>query len=722
MRLLIAVALLVSTAARADAPLPDKTQRLVELGRVWANVKFFHPTVATKDIDWDAALVAAIPKVEAATTVSQYKAAVQSMLATLGDPSTRVVDATPEKPAAAKPKQWLTWPSPTILELSLGPTISGPFDFAAMMQQGAQVVGEAAKAKAMIIDLRGAKAEALAFAMQPFEAVLPAFDDWPTARIIEHHGFRTQQGMTSGDYFSTFVTVGGKPPHPAPTAGPSHVVFVVDADTPIPAAAHALQAAGKGTIVASAKLRSVDIGDVVDVDLAGGAKAQIRISEPTWPAPIADVIAKDPLARAREVAKHPKAAPRAKKPLALPPLRVRDDADYATTPYPSRERRLLAGIRLWAVIDRLYPYRYLIRDWDAVLREMLPRLEQAADAEAYGRVLREMGARIGDGHVNVFPAKWDMKTRGIAPFETRLIEGKLAVIRVLDDATKLGIAVGDVIETIDGKPVAEKLAALRPVTTGSTDEARDQHAAQAAFGGDNGSTIKIGVRDARGKLREIAVTRKNDYAMALHAEPTGPHWKKLPGNIGYVDLRLLTVPEVDQMFTELGAMKALVFDMRGYPKGTAWAIAPRINTKQAKYGAQFLAPLVRGQNEATDVRERFFQDLPPGEGAPLYKGKIVMLIDDRAISQSEHTCLFFQEAAGVTFVGSPTAGANGDITVMRLPGGLRMSFTGQEVRHVDGKQLQRVGIQPHVVVRPTLAGIRAGKDEVLDRALAVIAK
>jgi hypothetical protein len=52
-----------------------------------------------------------------------------------------------------------------------------------------------------------------------------------------------------------------------------------------------------------------------------------------------------------------------------------------------------------------------------------------------------------------------------------------------------------------------------------------------------------------------------------------------------------------------------------------------------------------------------------------------------------------------------------------LPGGVRVMFTGHDVRHADGRQLQRVGILPHVEVRPTLAGLRAGRDEVLERAL-----
>ena len=177
------------------------------------------------------------------------------------------------------------------------------------------------------------------------------------------------------------------------------------------------------------------------------------------------------------------------------------------------------------------------------------------------------------------------------------------------------------------------------------------------------------------------------------------------------------------MLEELKDARALVFDMRGYPNGTAFSLAPRLNTRNAKYGAQFLMPLVIGSEDgAADRRLRFLQTfsaLPAG--ASIYRGKVVVLIDERAVSQAEHTCLFLHEAAGATFVGSPTHGANGDITVMRLPGGLRMQFTGQEVRHADGKQLQKIGIQPDVAVRPTIAGMRAGKDELLDRALGWLA-
>jgi C-terminal processing protease CtpA/Prc len=94
-----------------------------------------------------------------------------------------------------------------------------------------------------------------------------------------------------------------------------------------------------------------------------------------------------------------------------------------------------------------------------------------------------------------------------------------------------------------------------------------------------------------------------------------------------------------------------------------------------------------------------------------------MLIDERAISQAEHSGLFLKAANGTRFVGSPTNGSNGDITGLFLPGDIQVSFTGQGVRFPDGTQLQRVGLVPDVLVRPTVRGIRSGRDEVLERAV-----
>jgi hypothetical protein len=72
MRALVAIAMLAGVAAAE--PMPDRTARVVGAARVWAKAKFFHPYLAYKDLDWDAAFVKALPKIEAAATIDQYSA------------------------------------------------------------------------------------------------------------------------------------------------------------------------------------------------------------------------------------------------------------------------------------------------------------------------------------------------------------------------------------------------------------------------------------------------------------------------------------------------------------------------------------------------------------------------------------------------------------------------------------------------------------------------
>jgi len=49
-----------------------------------------------------------------------------------------------------------------------------------------------------------------------------------------------------------------------------------------------------------------------------------------------------------------------------------------------------------------------------------------------------------------------------------------------------------------------------------------------------------------------------------------------------------------------------------------------------------------------------------------------------------------------------------------LPGNLEGMISGIGVFYPDGTPTQRVGIVPDLTVRPTIEGIRAGRDEVLE--------
>jgi C-terminal processing protease CtpA/Prc len=122
------------------------------------------------------------------------------------------------------------------------------------------------------------------------------------------------------------------------------------------------------------------------------------------------------------------------------------------------------------------------------------------------------------------------------------------------------------------------------------------------------------------------------------------------------------------------------------------------------------------------VQSEIFEQHLPVTGKPNYHGKTVLLIDGRAGSQWEHNGLIYKTANGTVFIGSPTQGVDGAVAAFPAPGGIVIYFSGQDVRWPDGRQLQRVGLAPDIEAHPTIEGIRAGRDEVLDRALAYIEK
>jgi C-terminal processing protease CtpA/Prc len=678
-----------------------------------------------RDIDWDAALVAAIPKIEAARTVAEYRQTVEAMFARLGDRSTRVV-LKRSTSSLTPPAEWLTRPDPAVVAVDLRAFTAGvAFDSTGTWRKAEQVSRAVADAKVLIVDLRGAprgsadgwRNEA---SLNKLQEVLPAATIQPLIRTIEHQGFRSQESWGSGGYYSTFVATSRPPNRQADKGdkGPGQVVFLVDAETVIPPVVWGLRASGRASVVAVGG-PIPPAGNRIEVDLGAGLAARIRVGEVLVPGgTAADVTVAEAEAPARVVAIARRLAarpPRARREHHWPeaPAFVpRDDPDYAESPYPSRELRMLAAIKAWVVIDRFSPYRYLIADWDSALKRALPAVAAAPDGEAYLRAMGELAAATGDGHVSV----WRNLARPLlpAPLEVRLVEGRPVVVALRGAAAAQlsGIRVGDEIVRLDGRPVADWMATLTPVVSGSTAEARAQRVVGRMLDGVAGTSVEVEVIGADGGRRRTRLARNTPSSPR-----PGPHYRRIGADIGYADLTELTVDEVAPMFVEFAATRGLILDMRGYPNGTAWAIAPHINVRKARHGAMFLRPVVAPSAGGLDRPAfRFFQTLPTAD-VPLYRGTIVVLIDDRAISQAEHSCLFFKEAAPVVFIGSPTHGANGDVTVLRLPGGLRMTFTGQEVRHVDGAQLQQVGIRPHILIRPTLAGVRAGRDEVLERAL-----
>ena len=105
-----------------------------------------------------------------------------------------------------------------------------------------------------------------------------------------------------------------------------------------------------------------------------------------------------------------------------------------------------------------------------------------------------------------------------------------------------------------------------------------------------------------------------------------------------------------------------------------------------------------------------------------YQGKVVVSLNELSQSQAEYTAMAFQAGENTTIIGSTSAGADGNISAIMLPGGLRTIISGIGVYYPNGEETQRIGIVPDIKLEPTIKGIRNGKDELLEKAIQVILK
>jgi C-terminal processing protease CtpA/Prc len=378
----------------------------------------------------------------------------------------------------------------------------------------------------------------------------------------------------------------------------------------------------------------------------------------------------------------------------------------------------MAAARIWGVFQYFHPYKYLYgEDWDAVLAEFLPKMAAVKDKREYNLAVAEMVTHTHDTHCYIYSPELMSYQGSPSPVEVRWIEEQPVVTRLVDSSLEQVVHPGDVVTKISGEPVQKRIDELSRYLTVSNENSRHMRVMSLLLSGPANTTSLVVFRGPDGVEREAAL--KHDFAFIKQLVPSrmGESYRLLNPKVGYVDLDKLTNAQVDAMFDEFQGTAAIIMDMRGYPQGTAWSIAPRLAIQPGAVNAQFRTNIVATGGEGGGMRSEIEEQRIPISVKPRYKGKTILLIDDRAMSQSEHSGLMYKIANDTVFIGSGTAGANGDVTAFPAPGGIRVNFSGHDVRWPDGRQLQRVGLIPDIEVKPTIAGIRSGRDEVLERAL-----
>ena len=409
------------------------------------------------------------------------------------------------------------------------------------------------------------------------------------------------------------------------------------------------------------------------------------------------------------------------------------DNEFELVVDPSEPFRLLALARYWNIINYFYVYKDVIGSpWDSILFAFVPRLAQSGEAKEYHHLIKELCNSINDSH-SVTTSPLEKTKYYYVPFMLSYVERKVvisdtsSIISNTDSIfTALGLHKGDFITKINGKEVETLLNDLLMYEPHSNLSSGLRNVCYRLLSWNEGDTLIFTVNNGRSLHDVIIPLTKLDYGFGKKVQhPIA--WKILDSNIGFVDMGKLDPKSVKQMLVELQYTKAVIFDVRNYPHGAFMNILNSLTTSHDFFYAtrpDFSHPgyILKdtseskiGMPDSTDIQSNIRV-----RRLPHYKMTPIILVNEMTQSHAEFTVMALQTIPNAKTFGSQTAGADGDVSTMQLPGGIKTTFSGIGIFYPDGTPTQRVGIKIDYEVKPTIKGIREGRDEVLERAIKYI--
>lgn len=394
---------------------------------------------------------------------------------------------------------------------------------------------------------------------------------------------------------------------------------------------------------------------------------------------------------------------------------------YAKLEYPDVGYRLLALYRYWNMIQYFCPNRALSNDdWERVLANFIPLMIQVKDKFDYVNTLARLISKLGDSHAFLMSNIYDLSLgKYRLPFQAKFIEDKLVVTDYYKDtlAVKNNVKVGDMIMAIDGVDVDSIVNEYAPLVPASNRETllRDIIGRYVLRRKSQNAQLTI-IRNSHilPIFQEAVETEHLDaYTMDIDRDGGRAPYRLLKKDIGYIycaHFKAASMPDIKLLFKDT---KGIVIDMRGYPSDDmTHSLAAFLKNSPSGFIKFTIGSITKpGQFIYTPSIESGV------DNPDHYPGKVAVLVDEWTQSNAEFVTMSLQSRANTKVIGSSSAGADGNISEIQLPGGFVTYISGIGVYYPDGTNAQRQGVKIDQVVKPTISGIKKNRDDVLAAAI-----
>lgn len=385
----------------------------------------------------------------------------------------------------------------------------------------------------------------------------------------------------------------------------------------------------------------------------------------------------------------------------------------------TQEERILGFATVWSTAKYNFAYWDQLPGeewWDAQFATYLPQVIAATDDADYWQLMQRFGCLLADGHTGVYLPAYLRQGQAQPPVRIAAIEGQAVV---MDEGE---LPRGSIILTVDGAPAAAVRARMQETLQSSTTQSSAQLSAEYILRGPADSEVDVVVQLPDGDTRTCTLRRAEGLPARL---PFVAH--DLGGGIWHVELNTYaTMETADQFhahFASFNGVRALILDVRenGGGSGTVGhSILARLLSEPCHVSAVRL-PLYCPTFRAWGLSQRWLSrpvgSIQPDTSRPRFDGPVAALSGPSTGSAAEDFLVAFQDSRRGLIIGGPSCGSTGQPLYVQLPGGGAFRVCTKRDTHPDGTPFVGRGIQPDLPCAPTLAGVIAGRDEVLERAV-----
>lgn len=371
-------------------------------------------------------------------------------------------------------------------------------------------------------------------------------------------------------------------------------------------------------------------------------------------------------------------------------LNFNGEALYDKNAISNLNYRLLSLFRYWNIIEYFYPYKPPM--WDTILIKYIDVFWNANSPALYTDAVRSLISEINDSHAktNILNSS---PTRFI-PLVTRMIGDRLYLLQTDDSG---GPSYSEIL-SIDGRSPRDLKAML-------SDSMKMGQSNQIALCRDfpiygmltNNAEVSITLAHNGHISHQLIPTIDLSEVQGFLSKKSKiiPACQIINDSIGYINAGAFNHSDRDKYQDQIKNVSTLIFDMRFYPNNYMLFFLDEYILPHKTKIAVFMIPSLELPG--------YFKLEPQYRGKKTkhkFTGRIIVLVNENTISQGEYTTLALQAYKNTTVVGNMTAGTDGDVSMVFLPGNVQSYISGIGVLYPDLTPTQHAGIKIDYMIDP----------------------